>query len=190
VCIDGSCQYINTYTSGVIWQQPITFGNLGAGIHDVTIYNVNAMTGIDRIDVLATAEPVPDAPILPEALRLESDDDTVTGVDGWTVVTAADASGGSFLSSGANTSAMLTLTFAGPTITVGYVQREGYGSLAIEVDGAVVEIVDTYLDEGTAFDSFTIDGLGDGQHTLRVYPLSGTVGVDAFAAPLFIPDLE
>ncbi|NDJ78595.1 MAG: hypothetical protein GYB65_20285, partial [Chloroflexi bacterium] len=189
VCIDGGCQYIYTYTPGVVWQQPFTFGNLGSGIHDVTISNVNAMIGIDRIEVLATAEPVPDAPILPQALRLESDDGAVEGVEGWTVVNAADASGGSFLSSGANTSAMLTLTFDGPSITVDYVKREGYGSLAIEVDDEVVQVVDSYLDAGTQIDSFTVDGLGDGQHTLKVYPLSGTVGVDAFTAPLVVPDL-
>jgi hypothetical protein len=58
------------------------------------------------------------------------------------------------------------------------------GSFAIEIDGVIVQVVDSRGPEGFADLSL---GLGAGPHTAWVYPVAGTIAIDAFGVEAVLP---
>jgi hypothetical protein len=78
----------------------------------------------------------------------------------------------------------LTIAFVGSEVTVVYIKHPSVGSFAIEVDGTVMQIVDGIAAEAVYGAEATISGLAYGQHTVRVYPVSGVVAIDAFKVEL------
>jgi hypothetical protein len=107
---------------------------------------------------------------------IESDDTRVSREGSWSSQSTNEASGGSYLYGDGGA---LTLVFGGTSIEVIYIQEPNLGSFAIEVDGTVLRTVDA-SGETTYNISSTIDYLQDDVHILRVYPVSGTVALDAF----------
>jgi hypothetical protein len=75
---------------------------------------------------------------------------------------------------------VLSLGFYGTQIEVVYVQHPALGTFAVEIDGVVMQTVNSLAGEGVFNVRATISGLFDGQHTLRVYPVNGVMAIDAF----------
>jgi hypothetical protein len=116
---------------------------------------------------------------------VESDDPLVTRTGNWLVQTTSNASGGSYLYSSAATDA-LQVTFEGSRVEIVYVQHQSLGTFAVEIDGALVQIITAT--GPTAFEVHAVvDGLSAGSHVLRVYPLSGVIAIDAFLAQATAP---
>lgn len=111
---------------------------------------------------------------------LESDDTLVVQQGDWQTVEAGDASGGSYLSAG-DQSSVLYLSFEGAIVHVKYATGPDMGTLAVEVDNTVLRTVVATADSA-GFDSVVIDYLDSRTHLLEVYPVDGTAAVDAFYA--------
>ena len=111
----------------------------------------------------------------------------------WTSYPTDLASGGSYLYSSGSLSDTLTLTFSGSQVDVIYVQHPALGMFALEVDGAVNQIVNATAAD-TVFGVRATISVPAGQHTLRILPISGTIAIDAFAldaqATVIMPAVE
>ena len=94
-------------------------------------------------------------------------------------VVPVGASGGSYL---VNTLAddLLKLTFSGTSVEVVYVQGPTLGTLRVEIDGAIRQEIDTAAPTYTFGAHFTVGGLAEGTHELRLTAAEGSVGIDAF----------
>lgn len=75
---------------------------------------------------------------------------------------------------------VLELRFNGPVVEVVYVQDVDMGTLAVEVDGAVLRTINAASQTRVADARTTIDYLDDAPHMVRVYPVRGAVAVRAF----------
>jgi hypothetical protein len=117
--------------------------------------------------------------ITPFLQVVESDNSLVMQSGLWGVYGEPAASGGTYLLS-STPQDTLTLAFIGSEVTIVYIQHPSVGSLAIEIDGTVMQIVDGVVAEAVFGAETTVSGLVYGQHTLRVYPVSGVVAIDAF----------
>lgn len=95
---------------------------------------------------------------------------------------AGAASGAKFLvSSGRDVDDVLALAFEGTGVTVVFVKDPAYGRLGIEIDGALVQVIECFDVTGRTFGAqVTFNGLAAGSHTIRVFPVVGRVAVDAF----------
>jgi len=91
----------------------------------------------------------------------------------------AGASGGSYMMNSAPGDS-LALSFHGTQVNVIYVQGPSFGSFAIELDGVVVQEVNTNAPVYEFNDQFTLGGLSNGQHRLRIMPAQGVIAIDAF----------
>ncbi len=128
--------------------------------------------------VETTGEPTVEP--LPALLVIESDDARVQQVGTWTAHDTALASGGRYLYSSGSAEDSLSLTFEGTRLDVVYVKHPSLGTLIVEVDGTPLQAVDSIAadSEFGARVSFTLPA---GSHTVRLYPQSGTIALDAFA---------
>ncbi len=117
---------------------------------------------------------------LPALLVIESDDAQVQQAGTWTAHDTALASGGRYLYSSGSAEDSLSLTFEGTRLDVVYVKHPSLGTLIVEADGMPLQAVDSSAadSEFGARVSFT---LANGVHTVRLYPLTGTIAIDAFA---------
>ena len=129
---------------------------------------------------------------------VESDAAEVTRSSGWRQMTEpAGASGGSYLMNSTPVDS-LTLSFQGTQVNVIYVQGPSFGSFAIELDGVIVQQVSTNAPVYEFNDQFTVGGLSNGQHLLRILSAQGVVAIDAFviqgsvnaAPPATLPALD
>lgn len=126
---------------------------------------------------LPVASPVP---LSLTAGTYESDNASVMQTWGWSPVSNAAASGGSALMSG-DSADSLTIVFQGSSITTLYAGNAGTGMMALEIDGQIVQEVDTNSAADTYALAATVSGLTPSIHTLRVLPLNGApIIVDAF----------
>lgn len=100
----------------------------------------------------------------------------------WATVVDPLASGSSYLTASTQNDVM-TMFFAGTTIEVVFLKGPGQGSFAIEVDGVVLRTVDTNDVALGYFFKSTIDYLSAANHVLRLYPVAGTVAIDAYFVP-------
>ena len=111
----------------------------------------------------------------------ESDDSHIIQSGQWTPQNTVNASGGSYLYSN-NSDDALTLNFQGTSVEIIYVTHPSFGDFAIEIDNNIRRTVLTNSEDTTFDNRAVIDYLEDGQHTLRVYPVEGVIGIDAFIA--------
>ncbi|HEX3049478.1 MAG TPA: DNRLRE domain-containing protein [Aggregatilineaceae bacterium] len=120
---------------------------------------------------------------------VESDSPIVLRTGEWTSHDTDLASAGRYIFSSGTLSDSLSILFQGTSADVVYVQHPALGTFAIEIDGALVQIVDAVATDSVFGARQVIAGLASGQHTLRIYPLSGTIAIDAFAVetPLTFP---
>ncbi|MBI5960301.1 MAG: hypothetical protein HY866_16290, partial [Chloroflexi bacterium] len=144
----------------------------------------------------ATLEPTlipPDVPLY----TLESDDPAVTQTGLWTVYDTPYASGGHYLYSSGSLDDALTLHFSGVQLDVIFVKHPALGQFVVEVDGAPLLLMNSYAPEAE-FGVRASISLSAGEHIARLYPLSGTIAIDAFtvhsriippAEPTLIPTL-
>jgi uncharacterized protein (DUF1810 family) len=158
---------------------------------DVVPTETETPTEVVATDVVPTD--VPTATPLPAQQILDVEVDVIQRAGVWTSYATDLASGGSYLYSSGSLSDTLTLTFNGTQIDVIYVQHPALGTFALEVDGSVNQIVNTYAAE-TVFGTRATIMVPTGQHTLRILPISGTVALDAFAldaqASVVVPTVE
>lgn len=110
---------------------------------------------------------------------IESDNVLVEQSGQWNSITDTSASGGSYLVSASDTDA-LTLTFTGTYLDIFYAVGPDFGVLTVEIDDTVVRTVVTTGNRLQLGERATFDYLDDGTHTVRVYPASGRVAIDAF----------
>ncbi|MBN2305377.1 MAG: choice-of-anchor D domain-containing protein [Anaerolineae bacterium] len=141
--------------------------------------NVSAWSAMRPFIVVAGVTLEAEEAAMPSLVEAESKWVEMTGF--WVAEDTVAASGESFLiSSGRDTDDVLALTFEGSKVTVVFVKDPAFGTLAIEIDGELVQLVACSDVEGRTFDvEIALDGLAAGEHTIRVYPAAGVVGVDA-----------
>jgi hypothetical protein len=111
---------------------------------------------------------------------VESDQPAVLQRGVWTSHTTDVASGGSYLYSSGSFDDLLSLSFVGSQVEVMYVKHPALGTFAVEVDGAVIQLVNSVAAESEFGAQATVNGLSDGVHLLEVYPVAGVVALDAF----------
>jgi len=112
---------------------------------------------------------------------IESDSANVVRTSGWVLYNVPDgASGGGYLVN-TQSSDSLTLTFAGPSVEVGYAQNQAFGPFIVEIDGVPLRFVEGTSDTNFTFDHrVQIDNLADTTHTLRIVPQSAVIAIDFF----------
>ena len=91
----------------------------------------------------------------------------------------AGASGESYLVSTLPDNS-LKLTFIGTSVDIIYIQGPTFGAFNVVIDGATFQSVDTTAPTYTFGSHFTIGGLPEGKHELRLNITGGTVAIDAF----------
>ncbi len=112
--------------------------------------------------------------------RIESDSPQVSQTGIWQSQISPSASGGSYLYSSGVVNDVLSLEFEGTHLEIEYVRHPSFGSFAIEIDNTIVRTVETTHEETTFGNRAVVDYLEEGSHSLRVYPVEGTIGIDAF----------
>jgi M6 family metalloprotease-like protein len=132
----------------------------------------------------ATPTPTPTATLpvetlLAEAGLVEAESDRVGRSGAWTAHETAVASGGSYLYSSGSADDALTLTFQGAQVSILYVKHPALGVIVVEIDGTPVQLLDSAATE-SVFGVEATFALAEGRHTLRVYPMMGTIAIDAF----------
>jgi len=221
--VDGAVmQTVDSAAEAAAFGALVEVSGLEAGIHVVRIVLVSGTVAIDAFVVTdmvespveptpvptevvptetptvePTIEPTVEPTVTPaEALEtIESDDARVTQNGAWTLTAGDLASGGVYLFSSGGVDDTLALIFTGPRVDVVYVKHPALGLFSIEIDGAVLYTVDS-AGEATFGASVALNGLGDGLHTLRIVPVSGTVAIDAFVVapqgevPVVVPTIE
>lgn len=115
-----------------------------------------------------------------DAILIESDDPQVDQSGTWVSQTSSNASARAYLYSSGSTDDTLTLEFEGTAVEIVYVKDPNLGDFAIEIDNTIVRTIVTHSDETTFDNRAVVDYLEDGQHTLRIYPVEGVIGIDAF----------
>jgi len=130
-------------------------------------------------NALVQAQALPQQPAS-QAVRIESNDSAVGRGAAWqTMSQPSGASGGDYLINGIPNDS-LSLIFQGNRIGIAYVQGPSFGSFLVEIDGTTVQTVNTNAPVYDFSAEFTLAGLSDGKHTLRIMPVNGVVGIDAF----------
>ncbi len=120
------------------------------------------------------------APLSLVAGNYESDHVSVIKTAGWSLVNSGSFSGGTALMS-SDPADSLTVMFEGSAISVLYAGTVNTSELALEIDGQIVQQINTNNAAGTFGQALGVDGLTPSIHTLRVLPLNGTsIIVDAF----------
>ena len=110
---------------------------------------------------------------------VEAESDAVGRTGVWTAHQTSVASGGGYLYSSGSTDDALTLTFSGAQVSVIYVKHPALGVIVVEIDGSPLQLLDSTATD-SVFGTQATFTLAEGQHTLRVYPLMGTIAIDAF----------
>jgi mannan endo-1,4-beta-mannosidase len=120
--------------------------------------------------------PVPAGTPLPLTVVMESDAQPLARMGNWTVQETASASGGSYLYTSAGN---ITFKFTGTQFDVLYVQHKSLGRFGVEVDGVQVLNVQTNNSLTKFKAQAQVRNLAPGTHTVRIYPLYGTIAIDA-----------
>ncbi len=130
--------------------------------------------------------PAPTPTPTPTALTLvagpgliEAESEWVGRSGTWTAHETAAASGGSYLYSSGSPDDALTLIFYGAQVSVIYVKHPALGVIVVEIDGTPYQLLDSLAEE-SVFGVQATFALAEGQHTLRLYPMMGTIALDAF----------
>ena len=121
-------------------------------------------------------QPVIDASLL----IIEAESAAVQTAGTWTVQASDAASGGSFMLSNGDPGDTLTVSFSGVRLDILYVQHPSLGAFAVEVDGQLIQTVNSAGPVGQAGVWALLPDLPDGSHTLRIYPVEGVIALDGF----------
>ena len=204
--VDGAVlQTVDSVAEDAAFGVSVIVSDLAEGDHVVRIVPVSGTVAIDAFVVEAsevpveptpeptieptvepttepTVEPTPEPTVEPvtDVETIESDDARVAQTGLWTLTAGDLASGGAYLFSSGSVEDTLTLTFSGPRVDVVYVKHPALGTFTIEVDSAVLYTVNSAGEQNTFGAVVALNGLGEGVHTLRIAPVSGTVAIDAF----------
>lgn len=131
--------------------------------------------------------PTPQPPASPQTI--ESDTIFVHQQGLWEIQQTSSASGGSYLYGDDNVGDILTLVFQGTSVTIIYVEGPTLGTFAIEIDTTVVRtVITTNANTSYGIES-TVSNLDLGEHLLRVYPVQGTIAIDAFFTITSVPGM-
>ena len=122
------------------------------------------------------------SPNIPQII--ESDDPLVTQIGTWATQHTSEASGGSYLFSSGSLDDVLTLEFEGTSVEIIYVEHATLGSFAIDIDNTIHRTVVTNSQETSFGNRAVVNYLDDGHHTLRIYPVDGVIGIDAFSTTI------
>jgi hypothetical protein len=148
---------------------------------------IEAPTAATPVPAAATPLPaLPTATAVPPVLTgqvVESDSQQVGRSAGWTTLTEPPgASMGSYL---VNTSPqeVMAVYFQGTQAGIMYLQGPSFSAFTVEVDGVALQQVDSYAPDYVTNVIFTAAGLTEGEHVLRILPVSGVVAIDAFVVP-------
>jgi len=189
VSVDGGTSTVyDLYSSSVLWNQQILFGNLTNTAHTIVIrvgglknasatdYNV----ALDGFLVGTSTKPVQES-----ALTIQ--------YNGWLGKKQTAASGGSYRISSNQGAPSVLFRFKGPTIDFITAQGPSYGYVNVLIDGNVVSSnVDLYSPTQTWKYILGYSGLANSNHTIEVRPANiknvnsagyGVV-VDAFTGPI------
>jgi immune inhibitor A len=120
---------------------------------------------------------------------IEAESDAVQRTGLWTAHQTSVASGGGYVYSSGSTADALTLTFSGAQVSVIYVKHPALGVIVVEIDGSPLQLLDSAATE-SVFGTQATFTLAEGEHTLRVYPLMGTIALDAFLVEAAVPTSE
>jgi len=120
-------------------------------------------------------------------LTVESDDPAVLASGDWTAHDTLAASGGRYVYSSGSLSDSLTLGFTGTQVEVVFALHPALGSFAIEVDGALLQVVSSTASDTIFGARASVTGLPAGAHVLRIVPTEGTIAIDAFAVEGLAP---
>ncbi len=113
--------------------------------------------------------------------EVESDNPIIEQSGVWTAYATGVASGGRYLYSSGSSSDTLTMHFQGTQVQIVYVEHPALGDFAIEVDGVPMQVVDSTASNAVFGVRASISGLSQGNHTVRLVPVNGTMAIDAFA---------
>ncbi len=154
------------------------------------------IAGSGEVQALALAvEPPPPAdlpvaspaPLSLTAGNYESEHASIIKTAGWSPVSSALLSGGSALMS-SDSADSLTVMFEGSAISVLYAGNAATGELALEIDGQIMQQINTASGADAFGLAISVDGLTPSIHTLRVLPLNGArIVVDAFVIGAAVP---
>jgi hypothetical protein len=129
--------------------------------------------------------PIPTATVVPTTTLMQIvEAETVTTSGVWTAYDSSSASGGRYVYSSGSLEDVLTLNFSGTQVDVIHIQHPALGSFAIEIDGTVMQMVNSTAADAVFGAKASVTDLAAGAHTLRIVPLSGTIALDAFAVEL------
>jgi hypothetical protein len=113
--------------------------------------------------------------------------ETVQTVGTWTSFDSANASGGRYIFSSGAANEALIMPFFGTSVDIVYIQHPALGSFAIEIDGTVVQTINSTASTGFGVRA-SVTGLSAAQHTLRIVAINGTAAIDAlYVEPQTVP---
>jgi hypothetical protein len=148
------------------------------------------VSGILLLTLSFSATTIPHTQAQTGASIIESDANQVVQNGTWNPLSIAEASAGSVQVSSGSLDDSLVLEFHGTSVEIIYVTDVNYGDFAIEIDNTLRRTVVTASDTPTLDNHAVIDYLDDDHHTLRVYPVSGVIAIDAFVASPMQPRAE
>jgi len=120
-------------------------------------------------------------PVIDASLTIiEAESPAVQTAGTWTVQASDATSAGSYLLSSGDLADALTASFSGARLDILYVQHPSLGTFAVEVDGQLIQTVNSTGPVGQAGVWALLPDLPDGQHTLRIYPVEGAIALDGF----------
>jgi hypothetical protein len=147
--------------------------------------NVSAWSPVWSFTVIAGLTVADNPTTTPQPSLLQVvEAETVTHSGTWTTYETTAASGGRYVYNSGSLSDTLVLSFSGTQVDITYIQHPALGSFALEVDGTVMQTVNSTAVEAVFGVKTSITDLIAGTHTLRIVPVSGTIAIDAFAVEL------
>jgi uncharacterized membrane protein len=123
-----------------------------------------------------------DGSLLPDG-DFEEDDPRLLTSSGWTVVSDAVASGGSYLRAGTGTA---WFPFAGDSFTLHSIAHSNAGKALLFVDGVYLDTINMFapvFPSSAITRTFSYEGLGSGHHILQISSYQGQVNIDKFTTP-------
>ncbi|MCB9418991.1 MAG: hypothetical protein H6667_04265 [Ardenticatenaceae bacterium] len=155
------------------------FDGLSSGSHSLTITvlstanpsSSNKFVSLDYIDAW-------DGSALPDG-TFEQDDARVIANPGWSTISDANASGGSYMRSNSNT---VWFPFSGDSFSFHSMNRSFNGRTLLYVDGQYLTNLQTFNFD-TITRTYSFDGFGPGPHILQVSAYRSDTAVDAFSTP-------
>ncbi|MBN1121818.1 MAG: hypothetical protein JXJ17_12120, partial [Anaerolineae bacterium] len=169
VCIDTVCEDVDDSSAEWLKRQPVTFPDLGAGIHEVQIYSVAGNHSLDAVQVDNTS-------VIGEGLHEETSGDLVF-FGNWVEQTHPQYSGGTQIVTW-DRWARLWFRFEGDTLTLLRTTGPTYGTLEVCIDETCENVDDSSVD-WLKRQAVTFGGLGTGVHEVQIRNVEGNHGIDA-----------